>query len=366
MTEVEPYKLSEIFSLIPEFDGDQIFLNTFLNACSHAFRMCIEDQKILLTLHIKNKLRGKAAQLINSRDVQTWPEIKQLLTVHFGDSRDLTSLIQDLQKFHQLPNENPLTFVSRLQTHNAKMHACVQQQNLSAEQKEAQEQLIETMTLNTLLTGLEPRLGQIIRAGNPPDILIASMRIRRELQLSYFEKQKFQKPVTQNLMQNKNQKICSFCKKKGHVINECRLRQNQLPQNYSQIQNQKNFLPPNQFFQPRQNLPNSHNQFRPQNSNSLNQNLQKRPQPTNQQNSYFQQRNHHVNEETLDNTQLNENYYELQNNETYYYDPQVNQNYYSDQNFQSGLHSNDPPDSQEMDNLLTQMNSMNVTEQNFM
>lgn len=79
--------------------------------------MIVNNQK-LLTLHIKNKLRGKAAQLINSRNPATWDEIKELLSIHFSDSRHLTFLIQDLQKLKQLPNEFVLTFFSRLQTHN--------------------------------------------------------------------------------------------------------------------------------------------------------------------------------------------------------------------------------------------------------
>ncbi|KAJ8978278.1 hypothetical protein NQ317_009618 [Molorchus minor] len=74
---IEPYKLSEVFSIIPEFDGNQIALNTFLNSCSTAFDMAIGNQKILLTIHIKNKLKGRAAELINSRNPTTWDEIKK-------------------------------------------------------------------------------------------------------------------------------------------------------------------------------------------------------------------------------------------------------------------------------------------------
>ncbi|KAJ8978098.1 hypothetical protein NQ317_018964 [Molorchus minor] len=55
---VEPYKLSEIFSVIPEYDGNQIFLQTFLNAVRCANSMAIGNQRILLTLHVKNKLRA--------------------------------------------------------------------------------------------------------------------------------------------------------------------------------------------------------------------------------------------------------------------------------------------------------------------
>ncbi|KAJ8979679.1 hypothetical protein NQ317_001079 [Molorchus minor] len=281
--EVEPYKLREIFSIVPEFEGDQIFLNTFLNACDCAYQMASTDQKFLLTLHVKNRLRGRAAQLISSRNPNTYPEIKQLLNLHFGDSRDLTSLIQDLQRLRQLQGESALTFFNRLQVHNAKMHASIQKSNLTGDQKIAQARLIETMALNTLLTGLEPRLGQIIRASNPRDLLEAHMRVRRELQLSYFENAKFNKPNqprnNNNAMPAKRpppmqQKFCSYCRRSGHTLSECY-------QNKSQTNHQQQFRNFNSTFQRQpnfQNSSNNHNSYqnnRPQNNYS---NQQNRPQ----------------------------------------------------------------------------------------
>ncbi|XP_072395178.1 uncharacterized protein [Diabrotica undecimpunctata] len=191
--EIEPYKLSEIFSIIPEFEGDPIFLPTFLDACDCAIKMSSGDQRILLTIPIKNKLRDKATQIINSRKPTSYTDIKNLLNLHSGDSRDLTSLIYDLQRLRQLSNKSPLTFFNRLKVLNANMHASIQKSGLTQDQKTAQCTLIDSMVLNTLLTGLEPRLGQIIRATNPKDLIEASNRIRRELQLSYFESQKSNK-----------------------------------------------------------------------------------------------------------------------------------------------------------------------------
>lgn len=39
------------------------------------------------------------------------------------------------------------------------------------------------MVLNTLLTGLEPKIDQILHVSNPEDIVSAVTRIERELQL---------------------------------------------------------------------------------------------------------------------------------------------------------------------------------------
>lgn len=61
---VEPYKISEIFSYIPEFDGTQIFLNTFISDCNIAFTMSADNQQVLLGFYVINKLR--VAELLNS------------------------------------------------------------------------------------------------------------------------------------------------------------------------------------------------------------------------------------------------------------------------------------------------------------
>lgn len=51
------------------------------------------------------------------------------------------------------------------------MHAYIQKSNPSADQKQAKNILIETMILNTLLTGIDRRLGQTIRGSNPGDYI---------------------------------------------------------------------------------------------------------------------------------------------------------------------------------------------------
>lgn len=370
---VELYKLSEIFSIVPEFEGDQIFLNTFLNACDHAQRMAVGDQKTLLNLHIKNKLKGKAAQLVNSRNAESWYEIKSLLNAHFGDSRDLTSLIQDLQRIKQLPGESATTFYSRLQTHNSKMHAAVQKSNLSAEQKAAQTNLLDTMTLNTLLTGLEPRLGQLIRASNPSNMLEAYSRIRRELQLSYFENQKVNKNVPNSNSNNNNfnvqrkqnnqNKFCNYCKRNGHVINECRQKQarnvpfastsyNQNPQrNFSQ-NNQHSYNNSQNFNNNQHSYNNSQNSN--QQRNFQHNNNQNRPQG-NQPNFYTRnnnnsQRTHNINSESS------------QSNDFHFQNPEHNQN------FQEPTHLDHPPVSQkwhpEMNDVQSQMSTMTLDDFN--
>lgn len=73
---------------------------------------------------------------------------------------------------------------NRLQVFSAKIHACIQKtSNLNTDQKQKQTTLIDTFALHTLFT----RHRQIIRSENLKDFVEALVRLRRELQYSYFE-----------------------------------------------------------------------------------------------------------------------------------------------------------------------------------
>ncbi|KAL1488664.1 hypothetical protein ABEB36_014464 [Hypothenemus hampei] len=229
------YNLKDIFMLILEYDGDPISLNSFLNACNTAYSICSGDQHTFLIIRIKNQLRGRAAQLINSRDLNQWEEISNLLNIHFGNPRDINSLILDLQKLKQLPQENPITFCNRVINLNSKMQSSITKQNLSRDQKLAQSDLIENMTLNTLLTGLEPKIGQIIRASSPNSIVDAVQKIKREMQLSYFEGQR------SNIRSQSNSKPSPSRSQKQNFGNQQSSNTHQNPFNSRQGQNFNRF-----------------------------------------------------------------------------------------------------------------------------
>lgn len=198
------FKLSELFCLIPEYDGDKILLNSFLTSCETALDIANDNQKGLVLVNIKNKLRGRASQIINSRNLNTFNEIQVLLQTHFGDSRDLNSLINDLHRMRQLPNDTPLTFANKISTFSSKLHASINSQNILEAQKQSQRDMIDNMCLDTLLTGLNHKIAPIIRASNPNNLYEATIRIKRELQLTYFEENKRYQNYSQSSNFNRN------------------------------------------------------------------------------------------------------------------------------------------------------------------
>lgn len=238
--EVQVYKLTELFALIPDFEGDAVLLESFITACNTAFEICTEEQQVLLTIHIKNKLKGRASQVVNSKFLDHWVAVRNVLLENFGDKRNLSSLIHDLQLLKQ-GKDNPKNYVLKIQSMNSKIHAAINiQPNLSNAQRQSQRELIDNMCLDQLLTGLEPRLGQIIRASNPLNILEASQRIERESQLIYLENKSVSNNFNRNFkeprfksnrnFQNKSPITCFNCGKQGHKSNECRLPRNVNPQ----------------------------------------------------------------------------------------------------------------------------------------
>lgn len=70
----------------------------------------------------------------------------------------------------------------------------------------AQSSLMETMTL----TGLDPKLGSVIRASNPQTILQAITQIKRELPVTYLETPKYQINNPRFNTQNRSQQIAKY------------------------------------------------------------------------------------------------------------------------------------------------------------
>lgn len=94
--------------------------------------------------------------------------------------------------------------------------------------KSAQITLIDAMTLNSQLTGLELRIRQILLASDLNDIGSAVSRINRKLQLHHIETQKCSAsrnvPISRKKSPTPN-KQNFFWKRFGHLYNECISRQ---------------------------------------------------------------------------------------------------------------------------------------------
>ncbi|KAJ8949417.1 hypothetical protein NQ318_007517 [Aromia moschata] len=241
----------------------------------------------------------------------------------------------DLQRMRQLSGESPLTFIARLLTHEEKIHASIHKQQLSTGQKQAQIQSTEGMILNTLLTRLDPKIAHVVRASDPVDMLTAITRVRKELQLNYFEMQKSNRNNNSNSPTRKPNltpptKQCSFCKRIGHVFSECRQRQQQShqPPNSGPHQNYQNYHRPNYYNQHPGTSQNSQQQRPPVITPYPNFNAS-RPIAIQPNPNYFRPNNNN-NRKTLHLNQDNEPEVSEQPNQIYY--ENTSDGYYTDNN----------------------------------
>lgn len=89
-------------------------------------------------------------------------EISDLLETYFANPRDTTSLMKGMKRILQLSSNSSLNFTTRFLTQLAKMVAAINKQTPTQKERQAQIDLSKTMIPHSLITGLEPKLGQII------------------------------------------------------------------------------------------------------------------------------------------------------------------------------------------------------------
>lgn len=289
--------LRKVSDFVPNYSGSQAGLYDFLQACDWVYDQIDEDVLDAFLLIIKTKLRGDAEAFISSRNISDWETLKDLLTGHYSDARDIEGLGRELTVSVQSVNESPRQFLTRIQALLTKIRSSI---NLNPENTAADKATLiksyETTALKTVLAGLRNPLGTTIRSQRPSDLNeVASLLIDEE-NIIYLQtrnnnidknirgaipKDLYNLP-RRNVPQNP--KFCNYCKRPGHNLSECRRRDfNQNNHFNNSNQNHGN----NSSFYPRFL---NNNQYRPNNV---------------RQNPQFQNRNHANNSHNNQNRQQN-------------------------------------------------------------
>lgn len=228
--------LRKISDFIPNYSGSQSGLYDFLKACEWVYDQIDENVLDAYLLLVKTKLKGEAEAFISSRNIADWETLKDLLTGHFCDARDIEGLGRELTVSVQSANESPRQFLTRIQALLTKIRSSI---NLNPENTEADKVTLiksyETTALKTVLAGLRNPLGTTIRSQRPADLNEVSSFLIDEENILYLQTRnnnidrKIRGAIPRDLYnlppRNTEVKSCNYCKKPGHLISECRKRQ---------------------------------------------------------------------------------------------------------------------------------------------
>lgn len=292
--------LRKISDFVPTYSGSQAGLYDFLKACEWVYEQIDDDVLDAFLLLIKTKLKGDAEAFISSRNIADWETLKDLLTGHYSDARDIEGLGRELTVSVQSTNESPRQFLTRIQALLTKIRSSI---NLNPENTDADKVTLtksyETTALKTVLAGLRNPLGTTIRSQRPADLNeVASLLIDEE-NIIYLQTRnnnidrKIRGAIPKDLynlpLRNVEQRTCNYCKKPGHVIAECRRREfnnSGSQNNYSRFSN-SNFrspLPPGNSNNQQRNYGNQGN-FQHRNNQNPQNNNANRQQNANNPNS---------------------------------------------------------------------------------
>lgn len=245
----------EMVKIIPVFDGDTRLLPLFIKKCEYilqTFRGGDLQNEYLFHV-ITSRLNGEAANLVGERElIQSWDELKQLLSQHFGDPRSEDCLAMELESLKRNRNESYSDFCHRIQHLRSVLFSKISETINDANLRQAKHHIYDSTSLNVFLFNLPAYLVRLVRLRNVTTLEDALKTV--------LEEQNFQ-----TVYDTKNPRFNS-------------------PRNWSsnppQSQNQSNFYPPRQD-----------NSQRPQNSFSPNNAFNSMPIRPNIQNSSFQFRN---------------------------------------------------------------------------
>lgn len=225
--------LNFLIKFVKPFDGSREKLNAFLNNCNNAFALASSSQEDLLLKYIISQLEGKAEVACSIKEFDKWSSLREFLKNQFGERKHTAHLLTDLQECKQNNAENVNQFALRVETCLSALLTEINNSGYKKEELVGRIAGMEDLALHTFLIGLHPRLSNIVRCRNPCNLNEAiNLAVSEEkIQQILYKQNKVTppknpfKPSPQSANHSRPPSFCRYCKKLGHTIDRCTLRE---------------------------------------------------------------------------------------------------------------------------------------------
>lgn len=251
--------------LLIKFDGSKNKLYEFIDNCEKAISLVKPEFKNVLLSIIETKLTDKARAITRNRKFDEWNDLKSFLLDAYSEKRTEGQWQLELHSLRQIQGETVISFANKVENCYIKLINALDS-DLSIDAKEACTKLIKNQSLNVFIRGLNKDLSLMVKSRNPDSLEKAiSLALAEEQELISLQEMfkvncnickksnhstsncRYKNQPERNIryFQNKNpnqnpqnydrnkqphhfqsqQIFCRYCKKPGHLINECRKRQ---------------------------------------------------------------------------------------------------------------------------------------------
>lgn len=271
--------------MLIKFDGNKTKLYEFIDNCDKAYNLIKTEYKEILFAIIETKLTDNARSVVRNRSFEDWPSLKNHLLDIYSERRTMSQWQLELNSCKQNFGESVISFSNKIENCYIKITNALDV-NLSKEAREACINLLKNEALNVFITGLQKDIAVLVKS-QKPDTLEKAIAVALNEEQEFKSKQeifkyqninnshakhctncnkaghtlfncrfnrnqnfkfkqnehniRYLQPPNPNQPgqitlnpninsnpnpnSNSNSKFCRYCKKNGHIIEECRKRQ---------------------------------------------------------------------------------------------------------------------------------------------
>lgn len=269
--EEKTIEMNVLIKFIKPFDGNREKLNPFINNCKSAYELATKAQKPTLLKYMQSQLESTAESACAIKEFDKFEQFIDFLKQQFGERKHYSHLLSELQGSKQENGESVTKFALRIERCLAKIQTEISVSIPSKKKTEVAGRIaaMEDLALHTFVTGLHPRLSQVVRCRDPDTLneaigfavaeerIVAGIQVKRPFvprrdyqpphpSFPVNQKNTNSAPNTSNSGPSNGPVICRYCKNPGHVIADCKKRdynnkiRNEMQQSSPQFQGRNN------------------------------------------------------------------------------------------------------------------------------